>query len=404
MSKIRVLLACIFVSVGIAWFSSASPSLASTSAIDGTDFETDGLASWTVASQTGSLNATITGGGTGVSLIGGAVTFNAGNRAAVGSPTLSDGSPNPYYAPAVTATTWSFSPFGTKAAALQPAGQVQFDGAMSALGLTASQNQALKDLLVQQRTLSGLGSPTPYDAAWITKDVELTADVTYVMSWNYIGTDYVPFNDGSITSLVYLGSSGTPTVTVNNGVGNYALLGFTNPGTGDYSTGSFGSTGWQVSTYKVSVTGSYRLGFAVFNLGDSSLSPVLLVDNQPGSTLKGGEPFNAVAPNNPNAPSVGTTTTTVAETTTTTTTTEAPALPPIIYIPPIQTTEPETTTSTVAETTTTLVETTTTTSVGQPVTLPVTGQSQSGNLVWATAFLLLGICLTFGIRGNKRSA
>ncbi len=73
----------------------------------------------------------------------------------------------------------------------------------------------------------------------------------YTMSWNYIGTDYVPFNDGSITSLVYQGAGSSPSVTVNNQLQNYALLGFTNPGTGDYSTGSFGSTGWQYSTYQV---------------------------------------------------------------------------------------------------------------------------------------------------------
>jgi hypothetical protein len=122
------------------------------------------------------------------------------------------------------------------------------------------------------------------------------------MVWNYIGTDYVPYNDGSITSLVYQGNGATPTITINNSVGNYALLGFTNPGTGDYSTGSFGSTGWQQSEYEVSVTGEYLLGFAVFNLGDDQLSPVLLVDSNPGSTKKNGVQFAGVTPNNPDAP------------------------------------------------------------------------------------------------------
>jgi hypothetical protein len=116
------------------------------------------------------------------------------------------------------------------------------------------------------------------------------------MAWNYIGTDYVPFNDGSITTLVPV-SGTTGSTTVNNYAQNYALLGFTNPGTGDYSAGTFGSTGWQVSTYSVDTTGTYQLGFAVFNLDDTGLSPVLLVDDLQGATNKNGTTFGAVAPN-----------------------------------------------------------------------------------------------------------
>jgi hypothetical protein len=228
------------------------------------------------------------------------------------------------------------------------------------------------------------------------------------MSWNYIGTDYVPFNDGSITSLVYTGTGAAPQITVNNGVGNYALLGFTNPGTGDYSTGTYGSTGWQVSTYKVSTTGTYLLGFAVFNLGDTGLSPVLLVDSQPGNTIKNGEPFGAVVPNNPNAPVVTTappttvlpttTTTTVAPTTTTTTTTT--------LAPPTTTT---TTTTTEAPTTTTktpgtIVEPTTTTQppaqIDLPTTsipiiteLPVTGNSHFSSIAIASIMITIGVSI-----------
>jgi hypothetical protein len=277
--------------------------------ISGTDFEGGSLSGWNIGSQTGTLtNGTITGNGTGVTLINGSVTFNAPSHGSVGSPTLSDGSPNSYYQPAVSPTTWTFAPYGSYGAALQPTGSVTFDAAMSALGLTQTQNQEIKTKLIQDQQASGLGNPNPTNAAWFTTNVNLDTGKIYTMSWNYIGTDYVPFNDGSITSLVYQGTDGsTPTVTVNNYTQNYALLGFTNPGTGDYSTGTYGSTGWQTSTYEVSLSGSYLLGFAVFNLGDTALSPVLLVDSQPGTTLANGQPFGAVAPNNSTAPSASTT-------------------------------------------------------------------------------------------------
>ncbi len=35
-------------------------------------------------------------------------------------PTLPDNSPNPYYQPAVTPSTWEFAPYGDAGAALQP--------------------------------------------------------------------------------------------------------------------------------------------------------------------------------------------------------------------------------------------------------------------------------------------
>ena len=372
--------------------------------ISGTDFEGGSLSGWNIGSQTGNLGNTITGNGTGVTLINGSVTFNAPSHGAVGSPTLQDGSPNPYHAPATTPTTWTFAPYGTYGAALQPTGNVTFDAATSALGLTSAENQAIRTKLQQDQQASGLGNPNPTNAAWFTQNVTLNAGTIYTMSWNYIGTDYVPFNDGSITSLVYQGTGSTPVVTVNNYVQNYALLGFTNPGTGDYSTGTYGSTGWQNATYQVDVTGAYLLGFAVFNLGDTSLSPVLLVDSQPGTTLANGQPFGAVAPNNPNAPTVNPTptpppaptvtgTSTSDQVTTSTSTSNVVATAQVTYnvnnldangfgaiqnyTDTVVTTTPVTTitTTTTPVTTTTWSDGTTTTSNGTPV---VTTSSSNG--------------------------
>jgi len=244
-------------------------------------FEGGSLAGWSYGTQTGTLTGSVISGyGTGVSVISGAVTFDAPDK------------------------SWTFSPYGSYAAALQPTGGTPtFADAAAALGLTADQAQAI--------TTTSAGTPT--DAAWITRTVSLNSGTVYSMSWNYIGTDYEPYNDGSITTLVYQGSpasssaarqaSSNPIITVNNYVENYALLGFTVIGTGDYSTGSYGSTGWQTSTYQVSQSGDYLLGFAVFNLDDTALSPVLLVDSEPGTTLLNGSAFTPVAPNNPNAPS-----------------------------------------------------------------------------------------------------
>ena len=300
---------------------------ATSASIPNAGFEDNTFTGWSRGSQTGNLGASINGGGTGVTIFNGSRTFTHGSNGAMGSPTLSNGSPNPYYAPAVAAGSWTFSPKGgTYAVALQPKGEQSFDQAAAALGLSGTDNSAIRTMLAQQAAAAGFGNGNPTDAAWITREVELDAGVVYTMSWNYMATDYVPFNDGSITSLVPVSTASVPVITVNNFEQSYALLGFTNPGTGDYSTNSYGATGWQVSTYEVSVSGTYKIGFTSFNLDDQGLPPVLMVDDEIGSTQKcvqGGscETFGGVEPNNETAPTLPPTTTTEATTTTTTTTT-----------------------------------------------------------------------------------
>ena len=310
----------------------ASKVEASTTSIPNAGFEGGNLTGWSIGSQNGTLGASITGNGTGVTAFNGSRLFTHGTHGAMGTPG------SPYYAPAVAAGTWTFSPKGgTYAALLQPKSQQTFAQAAVALGLSTAETNQLKSTLTQQASASGFGGGNPTDAAWITREVALTAGVTYTMSWNYVGTDYVPFNDGSITTLVSVSTPSTPTITVNNFVQSYAMLGFTNPGTGDYSTNSFGATGWQMSTYEVSVTGTYKLGFAAFNLDDTALSPALMIDDDFGTTLScnpsGGScvTFGGVEPNNETAPTLPPTTTapeTTTTTSTTTTTTTTTTVPP----------------------------------------------------------------------------
>ncbi|OAN37968.1 Ig-like domain-containing protein [Mycolicibacterium iranicum] len=233
-------------------------------------FETGTTAGWNTGSQAGSpLSGPISAPGHGVTVTNGTSTFSGGG------------------------TTWTYTAKGAHAGVLAPRnGSPTFQDAAAALGLTAAEAQAIV-------TTSGAAIT---NASWITKDVNLTAGETYTIAWNYLSTDYEPFNDGSVTSLVYTGAGPAPTISVNNYDARYALLGFTNIGTGDYSTGSYGSTGWQTATYQVSQTGTYRLGFVAFNLSDTALSPVLLIDDGPGTTLRNGQPFNPVPPNNPTVP------------------------------------------------------------------------------------------------------
>jgi hypothetical protein len=106
----------------------------------------------------------------------------------------------------------------------------------------------------------------------------------------------MPFNDGSLITLVH-STNASITPTLNNLQQRYGLLGFTNTGTGEYSTGSYGSTGWQVAKFTVPVDGEYVLGFTAFNLGDTVLSPMLFIDEVQGLTTLNGQTFTPVDPN-----------------------------------------------------------------------------------------------------------
>lgn len=232
-------------------------------------FEAGNTTSWTISNNSGAANWN---GGSGAAVVTGLQHTPGGGKA------------------------WTVTPYGTYMLSVQPGGDAPtFDSATTSLGLTSAQNTAIKNMLIQQAQTSG-GSPTPTNASWVKRDMTLQAGVTYSIAWQYLSTDYTPYNDGSIITLVHK-TDGSKVPTLNNAVRNYALLGFTNPGTGDYSTNSYGATGWQVATFTVPADGDYSLGFAAFNLGDTALSPILLIDEMQGTTMLNGAAFTPVPPN-----------------------------------------------------------------------------------------------------------
>ena len=215
---------------------------------------------------------------------GNANNWSGTGISAVGSQTLQAG-PN----------TWTINPYGSYMGKLTIQSG-SFSGMTSAMGLNSTSISTLQNMLTTQATANNFGNGTVTTTAYATKTVALTAGQTFTLAWQYISTDYVPFNDGSIATLTKVGSPNT-TAVLNNYTAQSTLLGFTVPGTGDYSTGSYGSTGWQVATFTATEAGDYILGFGVFNLEDSALSPVLYIDEVQGTTLKNDTIFGAVAPN-----------------------------------------------------------------------------------------------------------
>lgn len=240
----------------------------------GTGFEGNSIDGWSHSGTLAPTKNTWSSNGSGVALTTGVTNYSPGGG-----------------------KTWTITPYGSHMVSIQPGtGSVTFDSAVSSLGLTATENTAIKNYLNAQASSGGGGNPTPTNASWIKRTFALQAGTTYTMAWQYLSTDYTPYNDGSMMTLAHATNSNI-TPNLNNSQQRYALLGFTNPGTGNYATGSYGATGWQVAQFTVPEAGNYTLGFAAFNLGDSSLSPILFVDIIQGTTLLNGTSFGPVAPN-----------------------------------------------------------------------------------------------------------
>ena len=228
-------------------------------------FETGTLSGWTYSANGTQGSTSYSGAGVGAAVVTGMTDYASNNGS----------------------HSWTVTPFGNNMASLQAGGTSDsFATGAAALGLNAASQSLVAS------TMAG----TPTNASWLYQDLTLAAGDYFNMAWQYVSTDYEPYNDASLTSLINLGDASV-FATVNNQNAQYALLGATNLGTGSYSTGSYGATGWQVATYQVSTAGTYRLGFMAMNLDDTLWSPVLFVDQAPGLTFDKGVPFGPVAPN-----------------------------------------------------------------------------------------------------------
>ena len=249
----------------------------STSAIaDGLDlgFTTSGLTGWTLSPSTGAqLPTQWNSQGKGANIVSAMTNYTPGGG-----------------------LTWNITPYsGEYMASLQPTGSTMYTAMASSFGLSTSDKASIQSFLVAK---AAGGQTTPTNASYMYySGLNLTAGTKFTLAWNFVATDYTPWNDTSITSLVATTGGATP--KINGYTQNYSVLGAINTGAGNWSTGSYGSTGWQVASYEVTADGTYTLGIGDFNLGDTALSPILLVSGAPGVTLKNGVAFGPITSNDP---------------------------------------------------------------------------------------------------------
>jgi hypothetical protein len=121
----------------------------------------------------------------------------------------------------------------------------------------------------------------------IYQDVMLAAGQSVTMYWNFISTDYAPYNDGCFASFTGPGHQ------------EIQLLSVTSNAYGDPNAivvGDYGSSGWHSITFTAPAAGMYRIGFSGFNISDFILDPWVMLDNAPGGTSAPGEPIVTTEP------------------------------------------------------------------------------------------------------------
>jgi len=190
--------------------------------------------------------------------------------------------------------TWTIRPTDTHLIAVKPTGE---DYEIDDVGVLFNMTQDSVDYINSPDAFNG--DTTNYSIAY--QDIVLTEGQTITTAWNYTSTDYAPYNDGSFVSFVNTTNSADHTSKIYGLTTEVMVLGATVEGTGNWSTKSFGSTGWQTVSFTAGQAGTYRIGYAVFNLDDTSLSPFLVLDTQAGTVLKNGVTF-APLPVDPNGP------------------------------------------------------------------------------------------------------
>lgn len=160
-------------------------------------------------------------------------------------------------------TNWTINAFETTMAQLNPS--VSVNTIATALGITY---EALNML----NTNPSGGSLT--DGAAIYQTFAGTAGQTISQFFNYVATDYIPFNDPAYAIIVNTDTGGTEVINVLASIHGQGI-----------AVGTSGNTGWNEFSYTLPANGNYRLAFVTTNDKDTVLDSVLFLDNNAGTCV-----------------------------------------------------------------------------------------------------------------------
>lgn len=156
-------------------------------------------------------------------------------------------------------TVWTIGSNLTTMAQLNPS--VDIGSIESALGITPG-------TLNTFNTNPNGGSLT--DGAAIYQSFTGNTGDTLAVAWDYVATDYIPFNDPAFAIIV--NPDGSTSIIVLASIHGQGM-----------AVGTSGHSGWQTFSNTLTQTGAFTLAFVTTNDKDTVLDSVLFIDNGPGT-------------------------------------------------------------------------------------------------------------------------
>src|ERR1051326_4995753 len=126
-------------------------------------------------------------------------------------------------------------------------------------------------------SILGLGQGNPTTGSAISQDITVSAGDVLSFDWNFLTDEWnedPQYNDFAMFTI------GTDPFFLASRGSTHATLDLVSP-----PPGFDGQTHWANQTYTFTAGGTYKLGFAIFNVGDAGHDSLLLVDSVSVSTV-----------------------------------------------------------------------------------------------------------------------
>lgn len=174
-----------------------------------------------------------------------------------------------------TGTLAAWPKIGAAHAATSSIGVIPTNGAYQAYvdntgNFAATAPSVVTFLGVPGASIVGMGAGTPTTGSAISQDLVVSAGAVLTFDWNFLTDEHnegIAFNDFAVYTIgnaaYFLASRNSTFMTLN---------------TVSAPPGFDGQTNWATQSHTFSVGGTYKLGFAIFNVGDAGHNSVLLVD------------------------------------------------------------------------------------------------------------------------------
>jgi hypothetical protein len=144
-----------------------------------------------------------------------------------------------------------------------------YDGYIETTGnFTASASAIVPFLGLTGSDIMALGQGAPTNGTGISQDITVSAGDTLTFDWNFL-TDELD-ESATFNDFAFLTVDGSAFLLASRNTSTFNVV--------SPPVGFDGQTGWSSDSYNFASAGTFKIGFGVFNVGDSGHNSVLLLD------------------------------------------------------------------------------------------------------------------------------